>query len=441
MEKKTTLFNYRQDDQQSGARPLASRMRPETLDEILGQDHILSSGKALRRMIETGKFSNMILHGPPGSGKTSLAYVISKVSDHIFETLNATTAGIKEIRAVAEKAGAHLSMYGQKTILFIDEIHRFNATQQDALLPHTEDGTFALIGATTENPYFELSAPLLSRSAVFVLKELEPSHIHLLLDRALTDKERGYGKYDIHIDREAKEYISAVSSGDARNALNILEMTVLSMQLSEEGPSLIDKAQVEKCMQQRSILYDATGDNHYDTISAFIKSMRGSDVDAAVFYLAKMLAAGEDIQFIGRRMLIFASEDIGNADPQALSVALSAFQAATVVGLPEARIILAQAATYLAGAPKSNASYVAISSAMEDIRSGIDLNVPEHLKNKPILAKEVEYKYPHDYEGAYVQQDYLPKGVKNKRYYVPTDRGYEREISQYLRSLKKNKNT
>lgn len=437
MEKKTTLFNYNNADQARSARPLASRMRPETLEELLGQDHILGSGKALRRMIETGKFSNMILHGPPGSGKTSLAYVISKVSDYAFETLNATTAGIKDIRAAVERAQANLSMYGKKTILFIDEIHRFNATQQDALLPYTEDGTFTLIGATTENPYFELSSPLLSRSTIFVLRELEIPHIHALLDRALADEERGYGSYDIQIDDEAKAYISAVASGDARNALNILEMTILGMRLAEEGTTLIDKAQVEKCMQQRSILYDTKGDNHYDTISAFIKSMRGSDPDAAVFYLAKMLAAGEDIKFIGRRMLIFASEDVGNADPRALSVALSAFEAATVVGLPEARIILAQAATYLAGAPKSNASYMAISAAMSDIQSGIDIKVPEHLKNKPVLTKEVEYKYPHDYQGAYVEQDYLPKGAKGRRYYVPTERGYEQTISAYLRSLKR----
>ncbi len=437
MEKKTTLFNYNNADQARSARPLASRMRPENMDEILGQDHILGSGKVLRRMIETGKFSNMILHGPPGSGKTSLAYVISKVSDYAFETLNATTAGIKDIRAAVERAQANLSMYGKKTILFIDEIHRFNATQQDALLPHTEDGTFTLIGATTENPYFELSSPLLSRSTIFVLRELEIPHIHALLDRALADEERGYGSYDIQIDDEAKAYISAVASGDARNALNILEMTILGMRLAEEGTTLIDKAQVEKCMQQRSILYDTKGDNHYDTISAFIKSMRGSDPDAAVFYLAKMLAAGEDIKFIGRRMLIFASEDVGNADPRALSVALSAFEAATVVGLPEARIILAQAATYLASAPKSNASYMAISAAMSDIQSGIDIKVPEHLKNKPVLTKEVEYKYPHDYQGAYVEQDYLPKGAKGRRYYVPTERGYEQTISAYLRSLKR----
>lgn len=440
MNEQTSFFNN--DNQENKSRPLASRIRPQNISEIIGQDHLLGSGKPLRRMIESDNISSMILYGPPGSGKTTLAYVISKSTDCEFLTLNATTSGVKDIRQAIESAFNVKKLYNKKTILFIDEIHRFNTAQQDALLPYVEDGVVIIIGATTENPYFEVNSPLISRLTVFVLKELTTQDIQKILSRAVMDKHNGYGNYNIILEEQAKSFIAEISSGDARNALNILELAILTSEFNSDNNIVIDLKAAQECAQRRAVLYDKSGDNHYDTISAFIKSMRGSSPDAAVFYLAKMLTAGEDIKFIARRMVIFASEDVGNADINALNIAVNAFNAVNIVGLPEAKIILSQAAIYLACAPKSNASYLAIENAMADIQSGIDTTVPIHLrdssyKNKEKFGYGAEYKYPHNYENGYVAQEYLPKGAQNKKYYYPKNIGYEEVIFRYLQTLDK----
>ncbi len=443
MRDQTSFFNSSQENNK--ARPLASRMRPQNISEIVGQDHLLSKGKTLRRMIESDSISSMILYGPPGSGKTTLAYVISKSTGCEFLTLNATTSGIKDIRLAIESALNAKKYYNKKTILFIDEIHRFNTAQQDALLPYVEDGVVIIIGATTENPYFEVNSPLISRLTVFVLKEMAEQDIEKILLRAINDTRNGYGNYNVILDKEAKSYIAKISSGDARSALNTLELAVLTTQPDEQKGIFIDLKTAQECAQKRTVLYDKDGDNHYDTISAFIKSMRGGSPDAAVFYLAKMLTVGEDIKFIARRMIIFASEDIGNADVNALNIAVNAFNAVNIVGLPEAKIILSQAAIYLSCAPKSNASYIAIENALEDIQSGIDTTVPLHLrdssyKNKEKFGYGLEYKYPHNYEDGYVNQEYLPAGAQNKKYYRPKNIGYEEIIYKYLQTLDEKKN-
>jgi putative ATPase len=438
MREQTSFFNNSQENNK--ARPLASRMRPQNVAEIVGQDHLLSKGKTLRRMIESDMISSMILYGPPGSGKTTLAYVISKSTDCEFLTLNATASGVKDIRLAIESAVNTKKFSNKKTILFIDEIHRFNTAQQDALLPYVEDGVVIIIGATTENPYFEINSPLISRLTVFVLKELTQQDIEKILYRAISDKINGYGNYSVMLDKKATRYIAQISSGDTRSALNLLELAVLTTEVDSKNNTVIDLKTAQECAQKRMLLYDKDGDNHYDTISAFIKSMRGSNPDAAVFYLAKMLTVGEEIKFIARRMIIFASEDVGNADINALNIAVNAFNAASIVGLPEARIILSQAAIYLSCAPKSNACYLAIENALADIQNGIDATVPMHLrdssyKNKEKFGYGIEYKYPHNYENGYVAQEYLPKDVRDKKYYYPKSIGYEEVIRKHLQTL------
>ena len=374
------LFDYMKEQTLENESPLASRMRPRTLEEVAGQEHIIGKDKLLYRAIKADKLGSVIFYGPPGTGKTTLAKVIANTTSSRFQQINATVAGKKDMEEVVKEAQQHLGMYGKKTILFVDEIHRFNKGQQDYLLPFVEDGTLILIGATTENPYFEVNGALISRSIVFELKPLKKEDICKLLEMAATDTERGMGSYGAVLEDEAKEFLADISGGDARAALNALELGVLTTEKSEDGKIHIDLETASQCIQKRVVRYDKTGDNHYDTISAFIKSMRGSDPDAAVFYLAKMLYAGEDIKFIARRIMICAAEDVGNADPQALQVAVAAAQAVERLGMPEARIPLAQAVTYVASAPKSNAAYLAVDEAMEAVRS-VKTTVPIHLQD------------------------------------------------------------
>ncbi|MFZ7130928.1 MAG: AAA family ATPase [Eubacteriales bacterium] len=417
--------------------PLAVKMRPETLDEFVGQEHIVGKGKLLYRSIQGDQISSIILYGPPGTGKTTLAKIIAHSTKSRFTQLNAVTSGVGDIRTAIEKAKENLGMYNKRTILFLDEIHRFNKSQQDALLPAVEDGTIILIGATTENPYFEVNSPLLSRSRIFQLKKLQRDDIKNLLVGALLHKEKGYGLIPVQIDDEALDHLSMMSEGDARTALNALELAVVTTPKDDQGNIVIDLSIAEECIQKKAVVYDKKGDQHYDTISAFIKSIRGSDPHAAIYWMAKMITAGEDPKFIARRLVISASEDIGNADPRALTVAIAAFKAVEIIGLPEARINLAQAVTYLACAPKSNASYMAINKALEDIQNHRIGEVPIHLKDASYKgAKELGhgkgYKYPHSYEGNFVEQDYLPKELVNIKYYEPTDNGYEKNIKEGL---------
>jgi len=431
---------FETDTNSNSSRPLASRLRPNNISEVVGQNHLLGEGKSLRRMIEKDMLSSMILYGPPGSGKTTLAYVISKSTNCDFITINATSAGVKDIRQAVENAVRNKNLYGRKTILFIDEIHRFNTAQQDALLPYVEDGVVIIIGATTENPYYEVNSPLISRLTVFTLNGLKKEDIKILIKRALNDKINGFGNYNIVLNDDAEDYIVSVSSGDARSALNILELCVLTANADKDVRLIIDLDAAKQNAQNRILIYDKDKDNHYDTISAFIKSMRGSNPDAAVFYLAKMLLSGEDIKFIARRMIIFAAEDVGNADTNALNVAVNAFTAASIVGMPEAKIILSQAAIYLSCAPKSNTAYKAIFAAEEDIKSGIDTTVPLHLrdssyKNKTAFGYGKEYLYPHNYENGYVPQQYLPDKAQGRQYYFPKKAGKEAELYNYLKNL------
>ena len=415
--------------------PLAARMRPRTLDEVAGQAHILAPGKLLRRVIEADRLTNIILYGPPGCGKTSLAEVIAATTQRNFVRLSGVVSGVADIRKICERARDELG--GRGTILFIDEIHRFNKSQQDVLLPFVEDGTVVLVGATTHNPNFFINTPLTSRSLVFELKQLSPEDIGALIDRALADKERGCGAIPSKLDDDARAFLSAVCDGDARHALTALEIAMRSTPPDDGGVVHLTLGVLEECVQKRRVLYDKKEDGHYDTISAFIKSIRGSDPDAAIYWLGKMLVAGEDPRFIARRLVISASEDIGNADPRGISVAIAAFQACDFVGMPECALNLAQATTYLASAPKSNASCAAISEAMADIRANAVQAVPEHLKNKHVKAigsnEVVAYKYPHAFANHYVKQDYM--GVK-KTYYRPTQQGYEINISKRLEMLR-----
>ncbi len=435
------LFDYMREQKVEKESPLASRLRPTTLEEVVGQQHIIGKDKLLYRAIKADKLSSVIFYGPPGTGKTTLARVIANTTSADFRQLNATVAGKKDMEQIVQQAKDNLGMYGKKTILFIDEIHRFNKGQQDYLLPFVEDGTIVLIGATTENPYFEVNSALISRSSVFELRPLSEEDVKILLKRAVYDVEKGMGSYRARIDEEALDFLSDIAGGDARNALNAVELGILTTPRSEDGSIHITLEVAEECIQKRVVRYDKTGDNHYDTISAFIKSLRGSDPDAAVYYLAKMLYAGEDIKFIARRMMISASEDVGNADPGALTVAVSAAQAVERVGMPEAQIILAQAATYIASAPKSNASYLSIAAAMENVRN-VKTTVPAHLqdahyKGSANLGHGVGYKYAHDYPEHYVKQQYLPDEIKEERFYEPTEIGYEREIKERLLRLRK----
>lgn len=435
------LFDYMREQKKEKESPLAARMRPQTLDEIVGQQHIIGKDKLLYREIAADRLQSVIFYGPPGTGKTTLAMVIAHTTSSRFCQINATAAGKKDMEAVIREAKDQLGMYGKKTILFIDEIHRFNKSQQDYLLPFVEDGTVTLIGATTENPYFEVNQALLSRSVIFELHPLTPKDIRTLLERAVSDPERGMGAYHVKVTEEALDFLSEMSGGDARRALNALELGVLSTPKDEKGFIPFDLKTAQECIQKRVVLYDKDGDSHYDTISAFIKSMRGSDPDAAVYYLARMLYAGEEPAFIARRIMICASEDVGNADPQALQVAVSASLAVERVGMPEARIILAQAAIYVASAPKSNASYMAIDEALSLVRKKESAPIPSYLQDSHYsgaekLGRGIGYRYAHDYPDHYVEQQYLPDAYKDKIFYRPTENGYERKIREYFEKIK-----
>jgi putative ATPase len=417
------------------AQPLAARMRPRTVEEFVGQEHFFGPGKLLRRMLQADRLGSLIFYGPPGTGKTALAHVIAQHTRCRFRPLNAVAAGIKEVRETLEEARAELETAGQRTILFVDELHRFNRAQQDVLLPDVEEGVVILIGATTQNPFFAINSPLLSRSQIFTFEPLSREHVKTLVRRALADHERGLGNVAVHITDEALEFLAEVSDGDARRALTALEVGVLS---APAQPIEFTLEVARDSIQRKSLDYDATGDAHYDVASAFIKSMRGSDPDAAVYWLARMLEAGEDPRFIARRVVICASEDVGNADPQALVVAAAALQAVEFVGLPECQLALAQAVTYIATAPKSNAATRAIAQAREDVRSGRTLAVPSHLRDNHYrgaeqLGRGEGYQYSHNFEGGWVDQAYLPE---ERRYYEPVDRGYEAEIRQRLEALR-----
>ena len=436
------LFEYMRSTTQEKESPLASRMRPTTLDEVVGQRHIIGKDKLLYRAIQADQLGSIIFYGPPGTGKTTLAKVIANTTSANFRQINATVAGKKDMEEVVNEAKDSLGMYGRKTILFVDEIHRFNKSQQDYLLPFVEDGTLILIGATTENPYFEVNGALLSRSRIFELKALEKDDIKELLRRAVYDTERGMGSYRAEIDEQALDFLADVANGDARAALNAIELGVLTTERSQDGKIHIDLEVAQECIQKRAVRYDKDGDNHYDTISAFIKSMRGSDPDAAVYYLARMLYAGEDIKFIARRIMIHAAEDVGIADPQALVVATSAAQAVERIGMPEAQIILAQAAIYVATAPKSNSVVSAIGEAMEAVRTEKTMPVPVHLQDKHYKGAEklghgAGYLYPHDFPNHYVRQQYLPDGMEGREFYHVSDQGYEEEIRRRMEFLKK----
>ena len=434
------LFDYMREQKMEGESPLASRLRPTVLEEVVGQRHIIGEDKLLYRAIKADKLGSVIFYGPPGTGKTTLAKVIANTTSAEFTQLNATVAGKKDMEEIVRGAKDRLGMYGKKTILFVDEIHRFNKGQQDYLLPFVEDGTLILIGATTENPYFEVNGALISRSLIFELRPLEKEDIKTLLRRAVYDREKGMGSFHAEIDEEALEFLADISGGDARNALNAIELGILTTDRSMDGKIHITLDVASECIQKRVVRYDKTGDNHYDTISAFIKSMRGSDPDAAVYYLAKMLYAGEDIKFIARRIMICAAEDVGNADPMALTVAVSAAQAVERIGMPESQIILSQAASYVACAPKSNSACNAVFAAMDSVKS-IKTTVPVHLQDAHYRGHEslghgIGYKYAHDYPNHYVEQQYLPDEIKDAKFYIPSENGYEKNIREHFKKIK-----
>ena len=423
--------------------PLAYRMSPRNLDEYVGQEHIIGKGKMLRRMIESDNLSSIILFGPPGVGKTALARLIANSTSSNFKKINAVTAGVSDIKAITSDATNPFMTDNKRTVLFIDEIHRFNKLQQDALLPFVEDGTVILIGATTENPFFEVNKALISRSTVLQLNPLTSKNIKTVLRNAINDKERGYGNIDVSLDDKTLEIMAEMSSGDARNSLKALELAVSTTPPNSEGTIVIDEDVISDCMQKKSQVFDKDGEDHYDNISAMIKSMRGSDPDAAILYLAKALAAGEDIEFLARRILICSSEDVGLANPNALLVAQAAYDAVRVLGMPEARILLAEAAVLVASSPKSNSTYLAIDKALADVENIDTGSVPYHIRNAPAngmkeLGYGVGYKYPHDFPGHIVKQQYMPDAVKDKVYYEPTDIGYEKKISDYLNWVQKN---
>lgn len=436
------LFDYMRQENGKKESPLASRMRPTSLDEVVGQQHIIGKDKLLYRAIMADKISSIIFYGPPGTGKTTLAKVIANTTSAEFTSINATAAGKKDMEQVVENAKNIRGMYGKKTILFIDEIHRFNKGQQDYLLPFVEDGTVILIGATTENPYFEVNGALLSRSIIFELKPLSQEDIKTLIRRALTDSAKGLGSYGAVIDDDALDFLSDMANGDARSALTAIELGVLTTEPSADGKIHITLSVASECIQRRVVKYDKSGDNHYDTISAFIKSMRGSDPDAAIYYLARMLYAGEDVKFIARRIMICAAEDVGNADPQALQVAVAAAQAVERIGMPESQIILAEATNYVACAPKSNASYLSIDAAMHMVASGQTPPIPVHLqdshyKSAGKLGHGIGYQYAHDFKNHYVAQQYLPDALVGARFYEPTDMGYEKQIRDHLEKIRR----
>ena len=425
------IFDYMRNNDMEKEAPLAARMRPRTLEEVVGQEHIVGKDK----------ISSVIFYGPPGTGKTTLARVIANSTSAEFTQINATVAGKKDMEEVVAKAKEIQGMYGKRTILFIDEIHRFNKAQQDYLLPFVEDGTLVLIGATTENPYFEVNGALLSRSVIFELKPIPLEAVRELLKKAVYDTDRGMGTYDAVIDEEALDFLADVSGGDARHALNAIELGIMSTARGQDGRIHITLEVAQECIQKKAVRYDKSGDNHYDTISAFIKSMRGSDPDAAVYYLARMLYAGESVAFIARRIMICAAEDVGNADPQALVVATNASLAVERIGMPEAQIILSQAASYVASAPKSNAACGAVFAAMEEVRRSGNLPIPAHLqdahyKGAAKLGRGTGYKYAHDYPNHYVEQQYLPYELNGKEFYKPTGNGYEAKIREHMRRIR-----
>lgn len=435
------LFEYAREKNMEKESPLAARLRPTSLEEVVGQQHIIGKDKLLYRAIKADKLSSVIFYGPPGTGKTTLAKVIAHTTSAEFTQINATVAGKKDMEAVVKEAQERKGMYQKRTILFVDEIHRFNKGQQDYLLPFVEDGTIILIGATTENPYFEVNGALISRSSIFELKPLGKDDIKTLLKRAVYDEEKGMGSYRAEIDGEALEFLADIAGGDARNALNAIELGILTTERGTDGKIHITMDVAEECIQKRVVRYDKAGDNHYDTISAFIKSMRGSDPDAAVYYLAKMLYAGEDIKFIARRIMICAAEDVGNADPMALTVAVSAAQAVERIGMPEAQIILSQAVLYVAAAPKSNSAVNAIFSAMESVK-GQRTTVPAHLQDAHYggagkLGRGIGYKYAHNYPNHYVAQQYLPDEIKGARFYESGEIGYEKQIREWMEYIRK----
>jgi len=424
--------------------PLADRMRPRSLEEFVGQDHLLGQGKVLRQAIESDHLPSMILWGPPGSGKTTLAMIVAETTGAQFRAFSAVLSGVKEIKEVIKEADEEWGYQKRRTILFVDEIHRFNKAQQDAFLPHVEKGTIILIGATTENPSFEVISPLLSRSKVFTLNALAEKEIELILDRALTDKEKGLGKYQTEIEPEVIMGIGQVANGDARAALNTLEILVLTTSPDEKGVRKIKRDDLREVLQRKAYLYDKSGEEHYNLISSLHKSLRGSDPDAALYWLGRMLEAGEDPLYIARRMVRFASEDVGMADPQALQVAVSAMEAFHFIGLPEGNLALAQAAVYLATAPKSNALYTAFQGVQKDVREKENMPVPLHIRNAPTslmrdLGYGKGYKYPHDYSEHFVEEEYLPENLKGRIYYSPSDQGFEREIKKRLEYWRKKK--
>lgn len=436
------IFEYMRNNNMEKESPLAARMRPKTLDEVVGQEHIIGRDKLLYRAIKADKISSIIFYGPPGTGKTTLAKVIANTTSAEFTQINATVSGKKDMEEVVAKARELQGMYGKRTILFIDEIHRFNKSQQDYLLPFVEDGTLILIGATTENPYFEVNGALISRSIIFELQPIPKEAVKELLKKAVYDQERGMGAYNAEIDEDALDFLADISGGDARHALNAIELGVMTTPRSEDGRIHITLNVAQECIQKRAVRYDKSGDNHYDTVSAFIKSMRGSDPDAAVYYLARMLYAGESVTFIARRIMICASEDVGNADPNALVVAVNASLAVERIGMPEAQIILAQAASYVACAPKSNASCTAVFDAMREVERTGNLPIPAHLqdahyKGAAKLGHGTGYKYAHDYPNHYVKQQYLPYELNGKEFYSPSGNGYEKKIKDHMARLRK----
>ncbi|HAL49711.1 MAG: replication-associated recombination protein A [SAR202 cluster bacterium] len=432
-----TLFEHEAAQKKEKLAPLAARMRPRTFDEYVGQSHIVGPNTALRRALNAGYVPSMILWGPPGTGKTTLAILLASMTSSYFERISAVGSGVADLRRVMSDASDRLGMHGQRTILFVDEIHRFNKAQQDVILPQVEDGTIVLIGATTENPSFEVVSPLLSRSTVYALNPLEPKEVQQVVEAALSDTEKGMGTLDVSLDEDALDILVNLSNGDARTALNGLELAVLSSPMSATGGRVIDRETAREAMQKRVARYDKSGDQHYDTISAFIKSVRSSDPNAAVYWLARMIEAGEDPLFIARRIVVLAAEDIGMADPQALTVAVAAQQAVHFIGMPEGRIPLAEATVYLATAPKSNAAYMAIGGALDDARETRNEPVPLHLRNAVTgmmrdMGYGKDYKYTHDYEGHFTPTDNLPDNLKDRKYYEPTDQGYEAEIAKRM---------
>lgn len=436
------IFDYMRDSDMEKEAPLAARMRPRTLEEVVGQEHIVGRDKLLYRAIKADRISSVIFYGPPGTGKTTLAKVIAGSTSAGFTQINATVAGKKDMEEVVQRARETQGMYGKRTILFIDEIHRFNKAQQDYLLPFVEDGTVILIGATTENPYFEVNGALLSRSLIFELKPIPMEAVRELLKKAVYDRDRGMGAYDAVIEEDALDFLADISGGDARHALNAIELGIMSTARGEDGKIRITLEVAQECIQKKAVRYDKGGDNHYDTISAFIKSMRGSDPDAAVYYLARMLYGGESVAFIARRIMICASEDVGNADPRALEVAVSASLAVERIGMPEAQIILSQAAAYVACAPKSNAACAAVFAAMEEVGRSGNLPIPAHLqdahyKGAAKLGRGTGYKYAHEYPNNYVKQQYLPYELDGKEFYRPSGNGYEVKIREHMQRIRR----